>query len=110
MSLPINPIAAVVSTLCYNCGQPTSQCAECAVTIEVDPTCGLPIDYVMGPDLTPVKVPRDQVPEEVLQRAQPRFICDDCVALMNGKRDPDQQLTSATARHARQLCANWGLV
>ena len=110
MPLPINPIPAVVSALCHTCDQPTSQCAECAVTIEIDPTCGLPIDYVIGPDLTPVQVPRDQIPAEILQRARPAFLCDDCVEQINTRRGPDQQLMSATQRHAQAQCANWGLI
>jgi len=100
---PLNDAPYLIEALCHLCHTPTSQCAECAVTMEIDPLCGLPIDVGIGPDLKIIRWTPEQIPAEIRQRAVPAFICDTCVAQLNRM---GKTLVSATDRHALGTCPN----
>lgn len=105
--LPINSVPATVTGRCYGCGEVTTQCAECAVSIEIDPVTGLPPDVAIGPDGAVLAVPHGQIDAQVLARAVAAPVCDRCVGdlIAGGK-----EMTSATDRHNQGRCANAGLI
>lgn len=101
MPLPINDIPAVVTGLCYTCKRPTSQCAECAVVIEINPATGLPVDMAFV-DGQYVKVAVDP---DFRTYAVQLMICDDCVIKFR-QLGAENLGDTGSERHDRGLCAN----
>lgn len=85
---------------CYNphCRAPVVACAQCVVTVSIDPVTRLPVDVVLT--ATGDAVPRSVDPAAAA-RAVRVPVCDTCVGKVNAQRSP--RVRTAAERHGDHL-------